>query len=213
MPDTSSLPDDIATLKALLMQRDSEVLQLRSTVTTLEQALSVRTLEIEQLKLQIAKLKRMHFGRKSEKIHRKIEQLETRLEDLVADEGASEQELPATSAPAHARAARQQLPAHLPRDDRIYEPVETVCLQCGRGFKYLGDDVSEQLEVIGAAFKELRHVRRKRACACCDRIVQGAAPSRPIERGIAGPRLLAQIIVAKFADHQPLYLQADIYAR
>ena len=59
----------------------------------------------------------------------------------------------------------------------------------------------------------LRHVRRKRACACCDRIVQGAAPSRPIERGIAGPGLLAQIIVAKFADHQPLYRQAEIYAR
>ena len=56
-------------------------------------------------------------------------------------------------------------------------------------------------------------MRSKRACACCDRIVQGAAPSRPIERGIAGPRLQAQIIVAKFADHQPLYRQAEIYAR
>ena len=86
-------------------------------------------------------------------------------------------------------------------------------MQCGGGFKHLGDDVSEQLEIIGAAFKVLRHVRRKRACACCDRIVQGAAPSRPIERGIAGPGLLAQIIVAKFADHQPLYRQAEIYAR
>lgn len=72
-------------------------------------------------------------------------------------------------------------------------------MQCGGGFKHLGDDVSEQLEIIGAAFKVLRHLQRKRACACCDRIVQGAAPSRPIERDIAGPGLLAQIIVAKFA--------------
>lgn len=213
MPDAAPLPDDIAALKALLLQRDSEVQQLRSAVSTLEQALNVRTLEIEQLKLQIAKLKRMHFGRKSEKIDRKIEQLETRLEDLIAEDGASEQELPATAAPARAKAARQPLPEHLPRDERIYEPTETVCVQCGGGFKHLGDDVSEQLEIIGAAFKVLRHVRRKRACACCDRIVQGAAPSRPIERGIAGPGLLAQIIVAKFADHQPLYRQAEIYAR
>lgn len=157
--------------------------------------------------------KRMHFGRKSEKIDRKIEQLETRLEDLIAEDGASEQEAPAAAAPARARAARQPLPEHLPRDERIYEPDETVCVQCGGGFKYLGDDVSEQLEIIGAAFKVLRHVRRKRACACCDRIVQGAAPSRPIARGIAGPGLLGQIIVAKFADHQPLYRQAEIYAR
>lgn len=212
MPDATALPDDMIALKALLLQRDSEVQQLRSAVSTLEQALNVRALEIEQLKLQIAKLKRMHFGRKSEKIDCKIEQLETRLEDLIAEGGASEQEVPA-AAPAGARAASQPLPEHLPRDERIYEPDETVCVQCGGGFKYLGDDVSEELEIIGAAFKVLRHVRRKRACACCDRIIQGAAPSRPIARGIAGPGRLAQIIVAKFADHQPLYRQAAIYAR
>jgi len=212
MPDVPPFPDDIAALKALLRQRDGEVQQLRQAVSTLEQALSVRTLEIEQLKLQIAKLKRMQFGRKSEKIDRKIEQLETRLEDLIAEDGASEQEQSATE-PARVRTARQPLPEHLPRDERLYEADETVCVQCGGSFKYLGDDVSEQLEIIDAAFKVLRHVRRKRACTGCDRIVQGAAPSRPIERGIAGPGLLAQIIVGKFADHQPLYRQAEIYAR
>lgn len=213
MPEHASLPDDIAALKALLLQRDIEVQQLRSTVSTLEQALNVRALEIEQLKLQIAKLKRMHFSCKSEKIDRKIEQLETRLEDLIAEDGASEQELPVAAVPVRVKTVRQPLPEHLPREERIYEPDETVCVQCGGGFKYLGDDVSEQVEIIGAAFKVLRHVRRKRACACCDRIVQGTAPSRPIERGIAGPGLLAQIVVAKFADHQPLYRQAEIYAR
>jgi transposase len=86
MREHASVPDDIAALEALLLQRDSEPPQLRSTVSTLEQALNVHTLEIEQLKLQIAKLKRMHFGRKSEKIDRKIGQLETRLEDLIAIE-------------------------------------------------------------------------------------------------------------------------------
>lgn len=127
MPDATPLPDDIAALKALLLllllQRDSEVQQLRSAVSTLEQALNVRTLEIEQLKLQIAKLKCLHFGRKSEKIDRKIEQLETRLEDLIAEDGAGEQERPATAAPARTKTARQPLPEHLPRDERIYEPT------------------------------------------------------------------------------------------
>src|SRR5450830_353355 len=84
MATTPSLPDDIDVLKALLLQRDGELQSLRQTVSTLELALSVRTLEIEQLTLQIAKLKRMVFGRKSEKIDQKLEQLETRLEDLIA---------------------------------------------------------------------------------------------------------------------------------
>jgi transposase len=209
-PDT--LVDDIAALKALLLQRDGEVAQLRETVSTLEQSLTVRTLEIEQLKLQIAKFKRMQFGRKSEKLDRKIEQLETRLEDLVAEEGAAEI---AVSTPVKLKqhSSRKPLPEHLPREDRLLEPDDQACPQCGGNLKPLGEEVSEQLEMIDAAFKVIRHIRRKKACACCDCIVQPAAPSRPIERGIAGPGLLAQILVAKFADHQPLYRQSAIYAR
>ena len=211
MPVSNSLPDDVNALKALLLQRDGEMAQLRSAVSTLEQALSVRGLEIEQLKLQLAKLKRMQFGRKSEKIDRKIEQLETRLEDLVAEEGANEQQAP-PNAPRR-KSERQPLPEHLPREERILEPDEAACSECGGELKPLGEDVSEQLEIIDSAFKVIRHIRRKKACACCDHIAQAAAPSRPIERGIAGPGLLARILVAKFADHQPLYRQSAIYAR
>jgi transposase len=213
MPSSpTSLPDDIEALKALLMQRDGEVQQLRDTVMTLEQALNVRSLEIEQLKLQLAKLKRMQFGRKSEKLDRKIEQLETRLEDLIAEDGASEQKavLPASNA---RKVARQPLPDHLPREDNVIEPLDLACSKCGGKLKPLGEDVSEQLELIDSAFKVIRHIRRKKACACCDHIVQAPAPSRPIERGIAGPGLLAHILVSKFADHQPLYRQSAIYAR
>lgn len=212
MPSPVLLPDDIAALKALLFARDSEVQQLRDTVSTLQQALSVRTLEIEQLKLQIAKLKRMQFGRKSEKIDRKIEALETRLEDLIAEDGAIE-EVQVKPVVLRAPSARQPLPEHLAREERIVEPAEANCPQCGGDLKPLGEDVAEQLETIDAAFKVIRHIRRKKACACCDCIVQAAAPTRPIERGIAGPGLLAQILVSKFADHQPLYRQSVIYER
>ena len=97
-PDT--LPDDVDALKALLRQRDGELQQLRDTVSTLEQALSVRSLEIEQLKLQVAKLRRVQFGRKSEKLDRQIEQLETRLEDLLAEEGESQDREAISAAPA-----------------------------------------------------------------------------------------------------------------
>jgi transposase len=212
MPSTRALPDDIDALKALLAQRDGELQSLRDTVSTLELALSVRTLEIEQLKLQIAKFKRMQFGRKSEKIDRKIEQLETRLEDLIAEEGAAEQKSPVAVVPRQ-KSTHQPLPEYLPREEHIIEPQEQACPQCGGNLKPLGEDVSEQLEVIEAAFKVIRHVRRKKACACCDCIVQAPAPSRPIQRSFAGPGLLANIAVSKFADHQPLYRQAVIHAR
>jgi transposase len=213
-----SLPNDTDALKALLLQRDQELQQLRATVSALQQALSIRSLEIEQLQLQINKLKRMQFGRKSEKLDRQIEQLETRLEDLIAEEGQEHYQSKDgisgnADQPVVRKSARRPLPDHLPREEHVLEPAEQSCPQCGGELKPLGEDVSEQLEKIEAAFKVIRHVRKKKACACCDCIVQAPAPSRPIERGIAGPGLLAHIAVSKFADHQPLYRQAVIDAR
>jgi transposase len=77
----------------------------------------------------------------------------------------------------------------------------------------LGEDVSEVLEYVPARFKVMRYVRPKLSCASCERIVQAPAPSRPIERGLAGPGLLAHVLVAKYCDHQPLYRQAEMYGR
>jgi len=77
----------------------------------------------------------------------------------------------------------------------------------------IGEDVAEMLEYVPASFKVIRHVRPKLACSRCQRIVQQPAPSRPIERGLPGPGLLAHVAVAKFADSLPLYRQAQIYAR
>ena len=213
------LPEDIAVLKALLSERDaalaerdSTMAQLRNTISTLEQALSIRTLEIEQLKLQISKLRRMQFGQKSEKLDWQIDQLEARLEDLLSEEGEAEVDQPKPLSPRN-KAVRRPLPDHLEREEHILEPAEQACPECGGALKPLGEDVSEQLDIIDTAFKVIRHVRRKKACACCDCIVQAPAPSRPIERGIATAGLHAHILVAKYADHQPLYRQAGIGAR
>src|SRR5258708_20651260 len=77
----------------------------------------------------------------------------------------------------------------------------------------LGEDVSEQLGRIAAAFKVIRTIRRKKVCACCHHIAQPPAPSLPVQRSIAHPSLLADIFVSKYADHQPLYRQSEIAAR
>jgi transposase len=209
----ADLPNDIEALKALLLASEQAVLERDDMLSGLRAQLNTTAVEIEHLKLVIAKLRRMQFGRKSEKLDHQIEQLELQLEDLQASEGEAEREMPPLDKAPRKKSVRKPLPDHLPRDERIYAPAADACPACGGGLRPLGEDVSEQLEFVPASFRVIRHVRPKLACACCDAIVQAPAPSRPIERGIAGPGLLAHVLVAKFADHLPLYRQSVIYAR
>src|SRR5580765_3997539 len=203
LPDLNTL--DQETLKELLR-------------TTHEQLLS-RQNEIEHLKLLLAKLQRMQFGRKSEKLERQIEQLELWLEDLEAKpsgSGPEESQLaPAASSIliSTAKPRRRPLPEHLPRTTQTHLPQSSVCPDCGGGLRKLGEDVAEVLEYVPACFKVIRHVRPKLSCGHCERIVQAPAPSRPIARGLAGPGLLAHVLISKYCDHQPLYRQSEIYAR
>jgi len=79
--------------------------------------------------------------------------------------------------------------------------------------RLLGEDLSEILEYLPARFKVIRQVRPKPSCTDCQQVVQEAAPSRAVERSLAGPEMLAHVLVAKFADHLPLYRQSEMYAR
>ena len=178
--------------------------ELKALIVSQHELIVSRDSEIEQLKLLIAKLRRMQFGRSSEKLDRQIEQLELRLEALQQNDAERVAAMPAKIASVEpaARSARRPLPAHLPREVRTHLPKQKACPDCGGELRKLGEDVSEVLERIPSRFQVIRHVRVKLACACCDRIVQAAAPSRPIERGIAGPGLLAHVLVSKYADHR-----------
>ena len=207
MFSADSLPDNPALLKALV---------------------SAQQAEIEHLKFVIAKLRRMQFGRRSEQMGETITQLELALEELECGRGelsgdeqaepedalsSEDESVPEAVAPAKAKPKRKPLPEHLPRDTVEHLPSECTCPDCGGVLKPLGEDVAEVLEYVPASFRVIRHVRPKLACAACDRIVQAAAPSRPIARGMAGPGLLAHVLVAKYCDHLPLYRQSGIYAR
>jgi len=192
--------------------------ELRALILVQHEQLLSREREIEHLQLLLTKLHRMQFGRKSEKLQRQIEQLELRLEELESNR--SQKTIPpepwsVAAAPnaTTAKAARRALPDHLPRQTRRHVPKETVCPQCQGELRKLGEDVSEMLEYVPASFVVVRHVRTKLSCTKCDCIVQAEAPSRPIERGLAGPGLLAHVLVSKYCDHQPLYRQSKIYAR
>jgi transposase len=175
---------------------------------------------IERLQTMIAHLRRMQFGRKSEKIDRQVEQLELELEELETAKAARLDELERKLEPVKAAAVatvrkpvRRPLPNHLPREVETHMPASQGCPACGAELNKLGEDMSEVLEWVPASFKVIRHVRPKLCCSKCDVIVQAEAPSRPIARGMAGPGLLAHVLVSKYADHLPLNRQSEIYAR
>jgi transposase len=118
----------------------------------------------------------------------------------------------------------RKLPAHLPRETQVYRPETTCdhhdandqacgCIACGGRLRLIGHDVSEQLEYVPSRFKVIRHVRPKLACVACEAIFQAPAPSRPIARGMAGPGLLANVLVSKYCDHIPLHRLGRIYSR
>jgi transposase len=220
LPDLDRLnPEALKTLIRIQQEQLSSHQQRLATqqeeILSQREKLASRDAEIEHLKLLLAKLTRMQFGRSSEKIHHQIEQLQLRLGELEASraeavDGGIES---APTGTAVERPGRRPLPEHLPRETRKYMPKHQACPDCGGELKQLGEDISEILEYLPERFVVIRQVRPKLACAGCDRIVQAAAPSRPIERGMAGPGLLAHVLASKYCDHQPLYRQSEIYAR
>lgn len=184
------LPDDPSSLKALVVSQQSE---------------------LEHLKLVVAKLKRQLFGRRSESLSLSPDQLALMLQD--EPETAVVPVSEPTPAPDRQVPVRKPLPNHLPREIEMHAVDQTDCPSCGGALHRLGEDISEVLEYVPARFKVIRHVRPKLTCAGCRTVVQAAAPERPIVRGIAGPGLLAHVMVSKYCDHLPLYRQSQIYAR
>jgi transposase len=207
MPRAAALPTDVETLQELLRAA-------HGVVDTLSAQLRSRDVLIEQLKLQLAQLKRMKFGRSSEQLDAQIAQLEFSLEELEANAAAASAPA-ATAATPIPRPRRKPLSDHLPRERHVHEPPTGACScpECGSAMRALGEDVSEMLEYIPEHWKVIRHVRPKYSCSACQKIVQANAPSRPIERSYAGPGLLAHVLVSKYCDHLPLYRQSQIYAR
>jgi transposase len=198
-PDLSTL--DTAALKDLVLSLQAQ-LQLRNT-------------EIENLKLLAPKLKRQQFGRKSERLDRKIGPLKLKLEDLEATQAASTPAEPenAPEAEKEAKPARRPLPESLPRETKRREPKQKAYPDCGSALRLPCEDVTEVLECVQPSSKVIREVRSKMSCGCCSRIVQDSASSRPIDRGVAGPGLLARVLVSKYSSHLLQYRQAESFSR
>src|SRR5690348_1562869 len=173
MPSALDLPDDIETLKRLLVEERA--------------ARQVDQAEIQSLKLQLAYLKRQQYGRSSEQLSEKIAQLELTLEDL--ESAATMAAVPADEPATREKRARRLLPEQLPRESVVHQPLPEggSCPSCGGAMKTLGEDASEMLEYIPSRFKVIRHVRPKLACGHCDKIVQAPARRDRLPEGSQDP--------------------------
>lgn len=207
---------------SLIAAQDEEIRRLeaeldahRQTMSEQAEELDSRRERIEHLKLMVEKFRHMIFGKKSEKLVLKLEQMEFDLEEDETTQAETEAiaERVSPRKEQKPRSERKPLPEHLKREEVMHRPERDCCPDCGGGLRHFGDDISEQLEYVPESFKVIRHVRPKFTCTGCDRVVEAPAPSRPIERGLAGPSLLAHVIVSKYADHLPLFRQSEIYAR
>ncbi|ASY66550.1 Mobile element protein (plasmid) [Sinorhizobium sojae CCBAU 05684] len=108
---------------------------------------------------------------------------------------------------------RGSLPSHLARIEEVIEPESLICA-CGGCLHCIGEDVSERLDVVPAQFRVIVTRRPKYACrACTDGVVQASAPARLIQAGLPTEATVAHVLVSKYADHLPLYRQAQIMSR
>jgi transposase len=196
MTEANALPDDVDALKAIIAVMADRNARLERLVEAFKQAM---------------------FGRKSEKLD--PDQFELALEDIETGISLIEAEKEASPAgPSTGRKPpratnRGSLPKHLPRIEVVIEPETTVC-SCGSDLHVIGEDVSERLDVIPAQFRVIATRRPRYGCRACDTgVVQALAPARLIPAGLPTEAMIAHVLVAKYADHLPLYRQAQIYAR
>jgi transposase len=205
----ADLPEDIEALRALALGQSRKL----ADVTV---AKGEADAEIERLQSIIDAFMRHRFGRKSEQLD--PDQLQLGLEDIETALGAARAAREAGTVQLKddrpRKTNRGSLPAHLERIEQIVDIDDKACPCCGGGLHQIGEDVAERLDVVPTTFRVLITRRPRYGCRSCESaVVQAPAPARIVEGGIPTEALIAQVLVAKYADHLPLYRQAQIYAR
>jgi len=192
------------------------VSRLRTSLQNSEVRLKFEQTKNQALNLELMRLKQWRFGTSSESIDSTQTQLfdakleATLLEESKAeDRGADQAKRPVKT---KRQAKRQALPAGLERIEHHYEIEPAECPQ-GHALKRIGEEISEQLDCVPAQFFVHRHIRGKYTCLCCQTVLAAAMPAQVIDKGIPAAGLLAQVIIAKFDDHLPLFRQEEIYRR
>ncbi|PKB13665.1 transposase [Novosphingobium kunmingense] len=207
----ADLPNDVEALRALVLEQSRTLATERAARADLALTKDEADAEIERLQSIIDAFKRHRFGRKSEQLQLGLEDIETALGQARA---AREAVTAKAGGDRPRKANRGALPAHLERIEQIVDVDDRACPCCGGALHQIGEDVAERLDVVPTTFRVLVTRRPRYGCRSCESaIVQAPVPARIVEGGIPTEALIAQVLVAKYADHVPLYRQAQIYAR
>ncbi len=211
------LPTDIEALHALVAtlctERDAAIVERDAAVAERDQALS----QNHRLQHLLQQLRRMQFGRRSEKLD--ADQFALAFEDIeqaiATSEADDDKRNPAAAGEraAKRRINRGALPSHLPRVHVTIEPEDTQCPCCRAPMHVIGEDTAERLDVIPAQFRVVVTHRSKYGCRACEEaVVQAPAPERLIKGGLPTEAMIASVLVGKYAWHLPLYRQAQMLA-
>ena len=209
----------ISQLSSLIAQRDIELTQRDAALQRKDEIIRWKEARIAQLTHEMAVLKRWKFGRSREGLT--DAQLSLLDETIDADLAGIEMELDelregVSDKPRTPRKPRRApLPPDLPRTEIHHEPDSTACANaaCSAPMERIGEDVTEKLDYTPGTFTVERHIRGKWVCRCCQTLTQAPVPAHVIDKGIPTAGLLAQVLVAKYADHLPLARQETIFAR
>jgi len=191
------------------------VSSLMSTVVAKDREIAFKQATIDKITHEMAVLKRLKFAARSEAFNAEQKSLleETIDADLAALQAELDKVVPNTQGKGEKnKPKRQALPAGLPRREVLHEPKSTTCT-CGCALKRIGEDVAEKLDYTPGVFTVERHVRGKWVCAKCETLVQAPVAPHIIDKGLPTTGLLAQVLVAKYLDHLPLYRQEHIFER
>ena len=233
---SSTLPSDVSALQSLLLaereQSQQRVTSLEADLAQTKSQLATKDLELRlqaeahqqkqaQLERRIAELLKQFFAKRRERFVHPDQLMLFDLDELTelvqeAQQQAQEEELLARRRGKPKGHGRREFPITLPREVIRHElpPEELPCPCCGTPRTEIGCETSQQLEFIPAQLKALVHERVKYACKACQEQVDCLpVPGKPIEKGLPGPGLLAQVVLSKYGDHTPLYRQEDILAR
>ena len=217
--DVKTLRGIVVDQLARIARHTCEIAERDALIAAHDRVIVYKDSKIAVLTAEIARLRRVQFAARSEKMD--PDQRALFEESMAADIAAVQTQLEALQSPeAAARSKtsrstprRRPLPPELPRIQTRHEPESCTCGQCGAALVPIGEHVSEKLDVKPLEFFVRRDVYPQYACRSCQTII--AVPVAPaiIDRGIAAPGLIAQVAISKFVDHLPLYRQEAIYAR
>lgn len=205
----------IAARDAQISHRDAEIRRHAAALAERDREIHHKETRIAALTAEIARLRRVQFAARSEQMNPQQRALFD--EAIETDIAAVEAELESLQAPATPRVRRQPrrqaLPADLPRIQTRHEPESRTCASCGEALTLIGEHVSEKLDCKPLEFFVRRDVHPQYACRTCETVTAVPVAPTVIDRGIAAPGLIAQVLVGKYLDHLPLYRQEGIYAR